>query len=372
MNLLVCFDHGYSDSYSNDPGLYRPALWHLWDNQEEVLSIPFPRDPRDFEEIDSLLHGTKPLISAKSFEKLPRYGLAGMVLINNQIYASSWNSIYEIDPQNLDVKKIISHPLICDAHGIAGDERFLITVLTSKDTVVLTDFDGKIIDHFSIMRDLSIKKLDGLGEIDWRFISKQYRGSCGFWHFNHAQLIGDELWLTSRNASCFVVIDLVLRKARLRLINHRSPNLLHDGVHVNGRFYFTSIDGKIIIAEDSIESNLHTRTDEIHLDNLEIYHRDLVQKVIKLNDPSSLNREPNWCRGLEVCGDTIFTTIDGAYGSELSFGLLGILESGKVVFEKRLKWADFGDENELRYMSGFDILNLDTTNTDLSRFGVNE
>ncbi|MDB0030247.1 hypothetical protein N9E34_02160 [Opitutales bacterium] len=358
MNLLVCFDHGYNDSYSSDPGLHRPALWHLAGNQEQVISIPFPRDPEDFKQIDSLFQGTKPLGSAKSFEKLPRYGLAGMIRIKDQIFASSWNSIYEIDSQSFEVKKIISHPLICDAHGIAGDERFLITVLTSKDTVVLTDFDGKVVDHFSIMRDLSIKKLKGLNEIDWRFISKQYRGSCGFWHFNHAQLIGDELWLTSRNASCFVVIDLMRRKAHLRLINHRSPHLLHDGVRVNGRFYFTSIDGKIIIAEDSVQSNLHAREDETHVDNLEIYHRDLVSKVIKLSDPVSLNREPNWCRGLEVCGETIFTTIDGAYGSELSFGLLGILESGKVVFEKRLNWSDFGDENELRYMSGFDVMNL--------------
>lgn len=359
MNLLVAFDQGYQNLTKRVRDLERPALWHVQGDDESVYSIPFPRNPSDFNEVGHLLKGKMPLPDATDFERLPRFGLSGMTLVDGTVYAGSWNALYQIDPQTFRVLGIISHPLVCDAHGIAGDERFLVSVLTCKDTVVLTDFEGNVIDYFTIMQDLTVMKESGIEEVDWRFVSKQYRGSCGFWHFNFVQLFGDEVWLTSRNASCFVILNLKTLKVHLRLINHRTPNLIHDGKKKGKRYYFTSVDGKVIIAENSEFSEMLTDSDEQYLDNINLYHRDLVQKTIRLDDSSSLGREPNWCRGIEVVNDIIYVTIDGAYGSELSFGLLGILESGKVVFEKRLNWSDFGDENELRYMSGFDVMNLD-------------
>ena len=359
MNLLVSFDHGYLDNAKVISDLERPALWHVQDTESDVYPIPFPRNVLDFNEVQPLLKGQKPLSGSSDFGRLPRFGLTGMIFLGDLIYTSSWNAIYQIRPDTFEVQSIISHPLICDAHGIAGDKRFLVSVLTCKDTVVLTDFEGNVVDYFTIMNDLSVVKNDRIEDIDWRFVSKQYRGSCGFWHFNFVQLFGDEVWLTSRNASCFVILNIKTRKAHLRLINHHTPNLIHDGKKKGERFYFTSIDGKVLIVEDSKFSTIMLGSDAEYLDNMHLYHRDLVQKVIRLNDPKCLGREPNWCRGIEVVGEHIYVTIDGAYGSELSFGLLGLLESGDIAVQKRLKWPDIGEADEIRYLAGFDIINLD-------------
>ena len=257
--------------------------------------------------------------------------------LGDSIYASSWNALYQISPDTFEVQSIISHPLICDPHGLSGDNRFLVSVLTCKDTVVLTDFEGNVVDYFTVMNDLSVVKNDQIKDIDWRFVSKQYRGSCGFWHFNFVQLFEDEIWLTSRSTSCFVVLNIKIRKAHLRLINHCTPHLVHDGKKRGEKFYFTSVDGKVFIVEDSEFSAIMMRSDEEYLDNMHLYHRDLIHKVIRLNDPKCLGREPNWCRGVEVVDGHIYVTIDGGYGGELSFGLLGLLGDGSMGCTETIK-----------------------------------
>ena len=91
----------------------------------------------------------------------------------------------------------------------------------------------------------------------------------------------------------------------------------------NNEYYFTSIDGKIIIASDPKSQNL---TQEKKL-NIDKFSRDLVCELIRLEE-TDYGREPNWCRGITCFDDKIFVTIDGRYGSDLSFGLLGINRTG--------------------------------------------
>ena len=47
---------------------------------------------------------------------------------------------------------------MCDLHGIYVDQNYLVHILTAKDTIVFSDHNGKIIDYFSIDKDLNIKK----------------------------------------------------------------------------------------------------------------------------------------------------------------------------------------------------------------------
>lgn len=187
-----------------------------------------------------------PLSSAKDFKKLPRFGLTGLAENGDFLYAGSWNSIYEIRKIDFSLARIITNGLMNDMHGIWADDKYLITVLTGKDTVVLNDYDGNLIDHFSIANDLSVYKDHTIEEVDWRFLSKQFRGATGLWHFNYVQRFGDDIWLTARNLGAFIVVNLKAREAHIRTMNQKTMVLLHDGVLYNDEYYFTSIDGKII------------------------------------------------------------------------------------------------------------------------------
>lgn len=356
---MVSFVHGYSSlNYDVSKDLL-PALWSLdfpasADPKKTGLvhNYPFPRSVSDFLEHGNLVLGSMPLPGASDFKKLPRFGLTGLADFGDYLFAGSWNAVYKIRKKDFKLQNLISNNLMNDMHGIYVDEHHVITVLTGKDTVVISDHDGTVVDFFTIASDLSVFTDDELVEADWRFLSKQFRGSTGLWHFNYVQKFDDEIWLTSRNISGFVVVNLRTRSAHLRMMNHMTPVLIHDGVFQDGQFLFTSVDGKIIIAEHFGTAKFSSREGS---ENNEKFNRDLVVKVTRL-DETKFGREPNWCRGIERIGDVIYVTVDGRYDSDLSFGLLGLKPNGDSVLEKRLRWSEIGSESDLRYVTGFDVL----------------
>lgn len=353
--VTVSFVHGYNDLDINLPESERPALWVLADGEQRVMNYPFPRNPADFETLKHLIVGEMPHANAPSFKKLPRFGLTGLAQSDEHIFAGSWNAVYRIRKCDFTLDSIVTNHLMNDLHGIWVDNKVLVTVLTGKDTVVISDHNGIVIEQFAIEKDLSVVVYD-LDEIDWRFVSKQFRGSTGFWHFNYVQRFGDSIWLTSRNANAFVVVDLKSRKASLRLMNLCTPVLLHDGRKRGRKYYFTSIDGKILIAEHHEESDTVTRE---RVDDIQLYNRDLVATVVRLHE-TALGREPNWCRGIDELEGIIYVSIDGRYDSDLSFGLLALRERDReIVFNHRLPWSDIGDTRDLRFVTGFDVMVLD-------------
>ena len=293
-----------------------------------------------------------PSKGAKDFKKLPRFGLTGLAQHKDYLYAGSWNGVYEISKYDYSLKRIITNHMMNDMHGIWVDEKYIITILTGKDTIVFTDFNGEIINHFTIKNDLSVYKDVNLENIDWRFLSKQFRGATGIWHFNYVQRFGNEIWLTSRNLGAFIVINIKTLQAHIRTINQKTVALLHDGLFYNYEYYFTSIDGKIIIASEAKNSKFNPREE---FDGLENFSRDLVSQLIRLED-TGFGKQPNWCRGIACYKDEIYVSIDGCYGSDLSFGLLGVKRSGEKILESRLKWKEIGKIDDLRYVTGFDLL----------------
>jgi len=350
-SVFVTFVHGYEDLDFEIDRDDLPALWRVNGAGTETFRYPFPRNIADFHDAGSLIAGAMPKADAEEFKRLPRFGFTGAALCGDYLYAGSWNGVYRIRRSDAHLDRIISNPMMSDLHGIWVGEDLVLTVLTGKDAVVLSDFDGQVIDHFCIGRDLEIYRDPTLNDVDWRFVSKQFRGATGFWHFNYIQMLGEEIWLTSRNAGCFLVIDPIAGRAELRLINHKTPVLLHDGRCIDGRFFFTSIDGKLIITEPAEQARANPReaVDRIHL-----YNRDMVSEVVRLAD-TELGREPNWCRGVDCAGQRIYLTIDGRYDSDLSFGLIALEESGHLVSQHRLNWSDVGDETRIRYVTGFDV-----------------
>ena len=354
-SLAVSFVHGYTDLKFNLIKEKLPALWTIDSKKNsKVFSYVFPRNVSDFYEYKDVISGSMPLANAENFKKLPRFGLTGIGQYKNHLYCGSWNGVYEISKLDFSLKRILTNQMMNDCHGIFADEKGIITILTGKDTVLFTDFDGRIIDHFTVSNDLTIYKNSSLEEIDWRFLSKQFRGATGRWHLNYVQRFGDEIWLTSRNLGAFIVVNLKTFKAHIRTMNQKTVVMLHDGILYNNEYYFTSIDGKIIIASDPKKSKFNPREE---IEQIDKFSRDLVCELIRLEE-TDYGREPNWCRGITCFDDKIFVTIDGRYGSDLSFGLLGINRTGTKFFESRLHWKDVGNEEQLRFVTGFDVICL--------------
>jgi len=348
MKLVCTFVHGYEGEFH--PSKPLASLVVSDENSTQFFEYEFPRNPDEFFQTTLNLIGETPLKSAKNFEALPRFGFTGLSLEGKFLFCGSWNGVYQLNKDDYQCEAFISHRLMNDLHGICVDENVLYTVLTGKDTIVLTSLDGEILETYTVQNDLGVIKNDeSLLQHDWRFVSKQFRGATGLFHFNHVQIKGREIWATSRNLGCFVVIDMDKGLAHLRTINQKTVVLLHDGIYKNGAHYFTSIDGKILISSDEEAHNPRE-----HFDEVVLFSRDLNSKVIRLEE-TELGRQPNWCRGVDVYQNDIATTIDGLYGSDLSFKLLVITHEGKIERLKEIRWEDIGDINNLRYVTGFDV-----------------
>lgn len=349
-NLAISFVHAYDDFYKpNEDEL--PALWLLKNGDSIVKKYPFPRNLNDFYDLKTKITGSMPLESAENFKKLPRFGLTGLKSNGEFLYAGSWNAVYEINKKNFELSRIISNNLMNDMHGIWVDENIIITILTGKDTIVISDHDGNVIEHFAIHKDLSVHCDKKIEEIDWRFLSKQYRGATGIWHFNYVQKFDNEIWLTSRNLNSFIVVNLDTKTASIRTMNHKTVILLHDGLRHNDEYFFTSIDGKIIIATDASTAKFETRE---HIAEIQNFSRDMICEIIRLEE-TDLKRQPNWCRGISCIDDRMYVSIDGRYDSDLSFGVYGLKRDKTKIFENRLKWEQIGDVNNLKYVTGFDL-----------------
>lgn len=361
-NIVSSFVHEYdNDSYEVDTETV-PALWHIDNNSEELISYPFPRNIDDFEVYEDLITGELPLSDAENFNRLPRFGLTGISKSDGEIYAGSWNGVYEIDGSDFSLNQIISNRLMNDLHGIWTNGDVIITILTGKDTVVISDMNGDIIDHFTITPDLNVCTNDKLEEYDWRFLSKQFRGAVGHFHFNNVYKRGDDIWLTSRNANGFVVVDLETKSAEIKLANFSTPAEIHDGVlHEDNYIYLTSVDGKIFKVatpeSDPVNDPDFDLTYEVdNLDDAGVFNRAMPVDHIRLEN-TGFRREPNWCRGIDCSGDRMMVNIDGRYGTS-HYGLVELNWDGKLFNHHRLNWSDVGDSDKIRYVTGFDVENI--------------
>lgn len=361
--ILVSFVHGYHNDDLFLEGDHVPCLVSIDTERRRVnqfYSLPFPRTPQDFaaDEIHDLLVGEPPLVSAKlDFKKLPRFGVMGLSQSKEKIYAATWNGIYVLDKNDMGTDRFISHRLINDPHGIqvVGDR--LYSVLTALDMVVVTDItEGKIVDFFSIDRELKISRDAEAMDFDWRFISKQHRGAVGNWHFNHIRIEGSKLLLTSRLTSSLVEVDLETESVCLRTVCWDTPVMLHDGrAFPDGNVVFTSVDGKILIAKPAeAGGGISSMNDkEFH----RLMKRDMVNTSIRLGD--ILDRQINWCRGIEQVGDYYITTTDGRYDQEQPFfNVTFVSKDGDGISFIRIPYNLVKFPEVIRYLTGFSIMEL--------------
>jgi hypothetical protein len=336
--VCVSFVHGYHDVQPQEATTKRPALWTLGMAEQEVHSYLFPVNGRDFHDLPYPVVGQLPERDV-TVERFPRYGFTGLERVGDSLYAGSWNGIYRLSAQTKEVKALITSPYTCYLHRFHVDRERIVTAVPFKDLVAVMDHAGRCEDVFWIDRELRVRR-DGFDrEADWRFLTKPWSGSCGYFHLNNVQMIDGEIVLTARNLGALLVINRERTICRLRTLNYCTPTCIHDGDFVDGAYFFTSIDGKIIVAREPDE---HDGS---------LFNYDLQAEHTRLDEI-----EKNWCRGIAVTPERLYVTIDGRYGTELSFKLLELDRQMHPTVLRRFEWSRVGDPEAIRFVTGFDIV----------------
>ncbi|MGH7550628.1 MAG: hypothetical protein ACREK3_07720 [Gemmatimonadota bacterium] len=217
---------------------------------------------------------------------------AGTV-VDGRLYLCTQTEVLVHELPSFERRAYLSLPFFNDLHHVcpAGDNSLLVAV-TGLDMVAEVTLDGQVVREWGV-----------LGQDPWERFSRSvdYRRVLTTKpHYSHPNFLfsmNGELWVTR-----FEQRDAI----SLTPGGHRIPIELekpHDGIVLEDRVYFTTIDGHIVVAD--------TTTRE-------------VRKVFDLNAISKRDRDLGWCRGLAI--------LDGRRA------IVGFTRIRPTRFRENLRW----------------------------------
>ena len=192
---------------------------------------------------------------------------------DDRLYACTQTEVIVYSLPELEQLVYISLPCFNDLHHVRPTpEGNLLIANSGLDMVLEISHEGEVLREWST-----------LGEDPWSRFSRDidYRKGVSTKphksHPNYVFYVGDEPWATrfqQRDA-----ISLTNPERRIEVGLER----MHDGVVSNGHVYFTTVDGKVVVAD---------------------HERLLVEQVIDLNAMHEDEALLGWCRSLHLDGDT--------------------------------------------------------------------
>jgi len=195
-------------------------------------------------------------------------------LVGNTLYACTSTEVLIFELPSFRRTGYISLPCFNDVHHVMpSSDGNLVAVSTGLDMVFKFTREGEIVAEWCVLDEAPWARFSRT--VDYRKVdsTKPHKS-----HPNFAFELEGELWVTrfrQRDAIC-------LTKPGGRIeIAVETP---HDGLVKGDRIYFTTVDGRVVIA------NARTRT---------------VDQVVDLKQASDTNALLGWCRGITPVGDRL-------------------------------------------------------------------
>jgi hypothetical protein len=173
--------------------------------------------------------------------KAPAILFKSGTLVGDLLYVTTQTEVMAFRVPSFERVLYVSLPMFNDVHHVRPTPRgTLLIANTGLDTVVETTVDGKVVEIWNVLGDDPWARFDP--DTDYRLIPTTKPHLA---HPNHVFYIGDEPWATrfqQRDA-----ISLLDPSRRIDIGLER----IHDGVVHDGHVYFTTVDGKVAIADTS-------------------------------------------------------------------------------------------------------------------------
>ena len=201
-------------------------------------------------------------------EEMPAILFKSTSLQGNKLYTCTSTEVLVYEVPTFKLLNYISLPCFNDLHHVYPTEHgTILVVVTGLDMVVEITESGSIVREWSVIGEDPWARFSR--ETDYRKVptTKPHQS-----HPNHVFVLGKEVWVTrlqQRDAICLTTpgprIDIAVEKP-------------HDGYTFGDRIYFTTVDGRIVIA------NRNTLK---------------VEETIDLNQMSGQSGQVlGWCRGV--------------------------------------------------------------------------
>ena len=201
-------------------------------------------------------------------QEIPAVLFKSTTLQGNKLYTCTSTEVLVYEVPSFKLKHYISLPCFNDLHHVYPTQQgTILVVVTGLDMVVEITESGSVVREWSVIGEDPWARFSR--ETDYRKVptTKPHQS-----HPNHVFVLGEEVWVTrlqQRDAICLTTpgprIDIAVQKP-------------HDGYIFGDRIYFTTVDGRIVIA------NRKTLQ---------------VEETIDLNQMSGPSGQVlGWCRGV--------------------------------------------------------------------------
>ena len=173
--------------------------------------------------------------------KAPAILFKSGTLVGDLLYVTTQTEIMAFRVPSFERVMYVSLPLFNDVHHVRPTPRgTLLVANTGLDMVVEVTHAGDIVEIWNVLGEDPWARFDR--ETDYRLVPTTKPHLA---HPNHVFYIGDEPWATrfqQRDA-----VSLLDPERRIDIGLER----IHDGVVHAGHVYFTTVDGKVAIADTS-------------------------------------------------------------------------------------------------------------------------
>ncbi len=192
-------------------------------------------------------------------------------LIGNKLYTCTSTEVLTFEVPSFKRIGYVSLPCFNDVHHVTPTpEGNLLVASTGLDMVVLFTPEGRVLAEWDVLGGEPWTRFSR--DVDYRKVESTKPHQS---HPNCVFQLDNEVWVTRLSQKDAVCLTMPGKQIN---IDVQRP---HDGLVVGGRIYFTTVDGRIVIA------NRHTlKVDEI-IDLNEIHRTQEHQDVLL-----------GWCRGL--------------------------------------------------------------------------
>ncbi|MCG8352235.1 MAG: hypothetical protein MI924_31100 [Chloroflexales bacterium] len=230
-------------------------------------------------------------------------------VVGNQLYACTQTEVLIYRLPDFTQAGYISLPCFNDVHHVRPTASGTLLVANSGlDMVLELTPDGEIVQEWNTLGEAVWERFSRT--IDYRkgVNTKPHRS-----HPNYIFTVGDEIWATrfqQKDALC-----LTNPERRIPIGIER----VHDGVLHEGRLYFTTVNGSIVIV------------DPVRL------HIEEVVDLTNMHEPDTLL---GWCRSILIDGDKVWIGFSHIRPTKIRENIAWVMRGFRSVLPTRIACYD--------------------------------
>jgi hypothetical protein len=191
----------------------------------------------------------------------------------DRLYLCTQTEIMVLALPSFDRIAYVSLPMFNDVHHVLPTAQgTLLVANTGLDTVVELSLQGDVVRSWNVLGEDPWARFSP--SIDYRRVRTTKPHLA---HPNHVFLVDDEIWVTRFEQRDAICLSHPGRRIEIGL------ERVHDGVYHEGLVYFTTVDGRLVMADP---------------------RKCEVVEVIDLKSMHAGDAQLGWCRGILLNGST--------------------------------------------------------------------